>query len=466
MNHIDEKTLELYVLDADEVKKQRDDIKKHLNECPGCAALQLEMAEYYAEVQKLNDERTKTSTEALTLRSMIVRMPHAGPGPLHQVPATLPARVVLFVIRHYVASSVSALVLVIATLLVRYPAKPIVDTNPSYARANNEFLVAYNKEGSELWRKHVGRGYDARGRIPEEYVATIDVDQDGKNEIIGIFGRFGSKNTPFKDNAVLCFNADGALRWNFEFHCQMTFGQETFSDRYKFISMTTGDLEKNGKCKIAAVAEHDPFWPTSVVLLDARSGALLHRYWNCGWIWSEKHKDLDGDGVEELIYAGENDSYEKSALLVIDPRKMEGHAPSTGQYTSQDSQPGLEKYYVLLPSSDLWVPFAHPKPHGDFLILEDDGSIEVRSEETTDGVSYALIYYFNGAMKCTKVQASDSFIQLHRRLEANGKTKSVADAQYFEELRRGVEYWDGEKFVHEPTMNKLYVKAMKNKPLP
>jgi hypothetical protein len=466
MNHIDEKTLELYVLDADEVKEQRDGIEGHLNECPGCAALQREMMEYYSEVQKLNDERTKTSTRALTLRSMIVRMPYTGHGPLQQATATLPARVVLFAIRHYVVSSMSALVLVIAALLALYPAKLNTDTNPAYARANNEFLVAYNKEGKEVWRKHVGPGYEASGRPPEEYVATIDVDQDGKNEIIGIFGSFGLANSSFSDNAVMCFNCDGTSRWNFGFHCQMTFGRGKFSDRFEFIAMTAGDLERNGRCEIAAVARHNPYWPTSVVLLDARSGALLHEYWHCGWLWSAKYEDLDGDGVEELIYAGENNSFEKSALIIIDPRKIDGFAPSTAQYTPQDSRPGLEKYYLLLPSSDLRVPFSHPRPHGGYLFLEEDGSIEIRSEEITDGVSYDLIYYFNRTMKCIVVQASDSFMKLHQRLEAEGKTKTIADAHYFEQLRQGVLYWDGEKFVHEPTMNKRYVEAMNTKALP
>lgn len=466
MIHIDEKILELYVLEANEVKEQRGGIEAHLNECPGCAALQREMAEYYSEVQKLNDERTKTSTQALTLRSMIVRMPYTGHGLLQQVPATLPARVVLFAIRHYVVSSMSALVLVIAAFLLLYPARLNMDTNPAYARANNEFLVAYNKEGTELWRKHVGRGYDERAWGMEVSLATADVDHDGKNEVIGVFGNYGLANSPFPDNAVMCFNADGTSRWNFGFHCQMTFGQEKFTDRFRVIAMTVGDLERNGKCEIAAVARHDLNWPTCVLLLDARSGSLIRQYWHCGWFWSVVHKDLDGDGVEELIYAGENNSFDRSALVVIDPRKIDGHAPSTAQFTPQDSRPGLEKYYLLLPSSDLQMPFSHPRPRGDYLFLEQDGSIEVKSQEMAEGVSYALIFYFDSAMKCTNVLASDSFVQLHRRLEAEGKIKIVADAHYFEKLRQGVLYWNGEKFVHEPTMNKLYVKAMTNKPLP
>ncbi len=466
MNHIDEKTLELYVLEADDVKDRRAEIEIHLNQCPGCAALQREMAEYYSEVQKLSDERAKTSTQALTLRSMIVRRPYAGNGHLQHIPATLPARVVLFVLRHYVVSSMSALVLVMAAFLLFYPAKPITDTNPAYARANNEFLVAYNKEGTEVWRKHVGEGYDERAWGSDMSLAAADVDHDGKNEIIGVFGNYGLAPNLFLDNAVMCFNTDGTPRWNFGFHCQMTFGQEKFTDRYRFVMLTVGDLERNGKCEIAAIARHDLNWPACVVLLDAKNGTLLHEYWHCGWFWSAVCKDLNGDGVGELIYTGENNSFDKSAILVLDPRQIDGRAPSTAQCTPQDSRPGLEKYYVLLPKSEIQGPFSHPRPHGQFLFVEGDGSLEAKSQEVAEGVSYALIFYFDRTMKCTKVLASDSFMQLHRRLEAEGKTKTVADAHYFEKLRQGVLYWDGDKFVHEPTMNKRYVEAMNKKPMP
>jgi hypothetical protein len=48
---------------------------------------------------------------------------------------------------------------------------------------------------------------------------------------------------------------------------------------------------------------------------------------------------------------------------------------------------------------------------------------------------------------------------LHQKLEAEGKLTKKLDKQYYEDLRKRVLYWDGEKFVKEPTMNKNYLKA-------
>ena len=69
-------------------------------------------------------------------------------------------------------------------------------------------------------------------------------------------------------------------------------------------------------------------------------------------------------------------------------------------------------------------------------------------------------------MKCIKVLPDDEFMQFHRRMEAEGKLKNKVDERYVEELRQRVQYWDGEKFVHEPTMNKRYKDMVQARPLP
>ena len=49
---------------------------------------------------------------------------------------------------------------------------------------------------------------------------------------------------------------------------------------------------------------------------------------------------------------------------------------------------------------------------------------------------------------------------LHQKLEAEGKLTKKLDKQYYEDLRKNVLYWDGEKFVIEPTLNQNYLKAV------
>ncbi len=471
MIHIDEKILELYLLGAAQTKEQWAEIEVHLKECSGCAALYQEMKGYYDEVEGLQAERAEANKEALTLRSMIVRVPpyHAH-MPREYVPATIPARVVLFVVRHYLISSASLFALVIAALLFLSPGTNVKDLNPSYARAKEEFLVAYNKEGAEVWREHIGPGYDEKSGIyfnpehPEQVAAVVDIDGDGKNEVISIFGWIGNR-LPLS-SAIICYGSDRSERWKYVFHGPIKFGNTEYSDDYKFHLMTVGDYARDGNLEVIAVAGHESWLPTAVVRLDARDGSLLSTYWHPGVLERFAHKDIDGDGFEELFFACKNGSYGKASLIVFDPRKMEGYAPLLKNDIPQGIGIGTEKYYVLFPASDIEKLWAEPSQAVDVRI-SNEGITEVSVHEQAQGTGAGeLHYFFDSSMKCIKVLGSNGFIGMHSKLELEGRLTRKIDDKYYEELRKGVQYWDGKQFVHEVTMNKHYVDWLKSKQLP
>ena len=64
------------------------------------------------------------------------------------------------------------------------------------------------------------------------------------------------------------------------------------------------------------------------------------------------------------------------------------------------------------------------------------------------------------------IPASDSFAASHKQLELEGKLSSQLNDEYFEALRKGVMYWDGEKFVDRLAMNKHYFDIMMSNPSP
>ncbi|MGH2568138.1 MAG: hypothetical protein ACRDGA_07345, partial [Bacteroidota bacterium] len=258
----------MYLLEAREVDAQRAEIKAHLKECAGCAALYEKMADYYRDVQQIKDGRARERSQALTVRNMIVRIPPFSGRPSIEIPKTVPARVILFVIRHPIASSLSFLSLLLVALFFLLPKAEKKDLNLSYARAKGEFLIAYNKSGEELWKKHVGLGYLGVELNPEQYLASVDVDGDKQNELFAIF--FGGRAflSPLED-AVVCYNADGSERWKYEVHRQVMVGEETFSDDYKVTRMMVGDFDRDGNYEVVIIARHNTLWPCAIIRLDA-----------------------------------------------------------------------------------------------------------------------------------------------------------------------------------------------------
>lgn len=474
MNHIDEKTLVQYTLDDEKIKDRQRDIEEHLNSCAGCASLCQEIKQYYDQVDRIRQQQAREVSQALTLRSMIVQAPpYLRYEQIGYRRPTLPARVVFFIVRHPIVSTMSFAALFAGALLLATMKFTPTDTNPAYARAKDEFLIAYNHEGEKLWSKHVGMGYDFESMLRNDpnvsidnLVTTADVDRDGKNEVIAQFGWIPKPLTE-KVNSIACYNSNGSERWKYEFHRSMTFGTEKFSDDYRFVKMIVGDLERKGKVELIAVALHTPYYPSAIIKLDARDGSLLSEYWHCGSSGVMFGADLDGDGITELLFAGSNNGFNQAHLLVLDPRIVTGHNPAPVTYTPVGIPEGLEKYYILLPQTDLNKASPQRRNTTAYIRPTGDGLLEVGTQEDQDTKPYpGIMYFFDRSLKCVRVDADDYFVEAHRKMVEDGKLTKKLGEQYYEQLRQGVRYWDGEKFVKEPSQNQLYLKALSERMLP
>ncbi|MDP2207865.1 MAG: VCBS repeat-containing protein [Bacteroidota bacterium] len=471
MEHIEEKTLELYVLGYLENTEERADIEKHLNECKGCQASYQEIADYYTEVEDMHEQRLKTTPQALTVRRMVTRFQtfQETLSPRNIKP-TLPARFMFFVLRHPAVSSVCFTAIVFASLILGTIDFKSKDTNPEYARAKDEFLVVYNKSGEELWRKHIGIGYglenlrDQEPSLdPDEYLQTVDVDGDGKKEVIAIFGML-SKWQP--KNVIYCYTSDGDERWTYRFNRQMIFGNNIFDDTYQFGKFLVGDFDRNGSFEIIAVIHHGGWYPTAITKVDATEGKLINEYWHCGSIHALTNRDLDNDGIEEIIATGQNNGFNLASVLVLDPRNFQGHSPAPEEYTPKDISIGTENFYLLINRTDLKKYASHPRNRARGLSFTSDTALIVCVTEEIDRTEYVLLYFFSPKLQCLMVDGEDKFATLHNKYVADGKLSKKLDEQYYEELRQGVQYWDGERFVAYPTKNKNYLNLTRQKTLP
>jgi len=237
----------------------------------------------------------------------------------------------------------------------------------------------------------------------------------------------------------------------------MTFGTELYSDDYPVRQILVTGHENNGSVDLFALAGHYMYYPSLIVRLSASTGRVLNEYWHSGNLRGLRYEDIDGDGTAELVAFGENNGYDMASLAVFDPRTLSGHSPAPPAYTPPSIPAGTEKYYLLFPRSDVQKVATHKRNVAEGIELRNDGLLRVVAAEIVGNLWYPVYYFFDTSMKCVKVEADDILIDLHRKLEAEGKLTGRLDAKYYEELRQGVLYWDGEKFVKEPTMNKNYV---------
>jgi hypothetical protein len=465
--HLEEGILALYVLKAKEVDERRGEIAAHLELCVGCAQLHQEITEYYDEVDELQKAEAEIDFPALQASSGLVRRPFVDEhGPLS--PVRRPAvQVFVSSFRTYPIRWSSAVAVIVAAFALLVPKLSTVDRNPAYTRAQDEFFVVLNENGDELWKKNIGSGFEGGpGQMPVSSLSAVaDVDGDGKREVLFLVPEPG---IPIGRviKSLVCYDPNGNERWRFKYHPEMVFGRDSFSGDYVFEAPLLLDHSDNdGRQEIVFVAHHGTWWPSVVGRIDAKNGTILSEYWHPGWI-KVLPEVIDENGIKRIIGAGYNNAFGKSALVVLDSRRVGGHAPATAEFTPQGIGEATEVFYALLPKTDLDMLGSY-NPSASFIYRNSRGLIEVQSARTVPGektveggvietVRVIVYFYFDSGLNCVDVKLGDDFINYHTRLEKQGKLTKKLDAQYLEELRRGVEYWDGEKFVKGVAMNKKY----------
>ena len=456
--HLDERTIELYVIHSSSLRGRRGEIRSHLTRCPGCAALYREVLAYYREAAKLQAGKAHQEVEALTIfHKELSIAPESLRRPLWRVNQALSVRFMESVRIHPVRWSVgfAALALALALLVPRMGNGP---GTPSYARSTEEFLVTYNDEGDELWRKHIGEGYDGKrmpdwlARYPDRAVTAVDVDGDGTKEILSIFGWISlkGKELPGK-NTIRCYNADGSQRWQYDVHRQMTIGGVRYADEYTVNLMLVDDFDRDGRMDVILQATHNPWFPNVLIRLHADDGSFVGEYWHPGAVPYLAQQDLDGDGLQELLFAGQNNRFGRACLLVLDPRTIGGYAPSPPGQIPEGVSPGKERYYILFPSTELEPMWADITNHALDLTTRPNGTIEVVILEPLWDHRPTLYYYFDSSMRCVAVRGSDYFTGAYRQYQREGKIAKPLDDAFYDRLRSNVRYWNGTSFVVQPT---------------
>jgi hypothetical protein len=466
--HLDERTIELYVLRSDLLKERRADITRHLDACEGCASLHQEIDDYYTEARKLQEAQAEKAAHALYAPDRAIRpLGFSRTGFAVEKPPSVPQRFVLSVRRYPVQWSAGFMAILVAAMFL--PNLLRRDHIPSYARTKDEFLVVYNRSGVELWRKHVGWGYDANvgpGSIashPERALTTYDVDGDGIPEVLAVFGWTNLRDTIAPPaNTILCFNADGSERWRYAVHRQVTIGAQSYTDNYRIYQMLVGDFERKGIPQVIIAASQEPWFPNVLIRLNANNGSYVSEYWHPGVIPFVVQKDLNGDGIEELLMAGQNNRYGQACLVVLDPRKITGYAPTPAQYVPTGMPKGQEMYYLMFPVTDMKKGWIDVSNQATKLAIREGGLLEVAVVEPVYDYKAEVYYYFDSTMTCVGVRGSDHFTAVHKRYEEQGRFTHKLGDEYYEDLRRGVLYWDGSKFLKKRTEVKVSPPSFSN----
>lgn len=492
MEHIENTVLEKLFVCPDELSTQeKDTIAVHIEKCFLCREHAAKLKEFYKDLQANLDsqpaERDKALAEKLLARSRLAlpekklalqeRVDNALSTfveiiePYHR---PLMQRFVRYIQVHPVrfvgATSLAGFALVAAFLLVKPAFK---DGNPAFAKIKDYVLTVYNKEAEVIWTKSVVGIPDGStvfyqyrnfNENPRRLLVT-DIDGDNKNELL-LTGSNISKE--FAEDTLYCFEYDGNLKWKHGVGPAIAFGKLDFTaySTWFITNIFIVNNTKTGKPKLFALALQRMYSPSKLFEINPANGSELQSYWHRGAIYSMITMDLDNNGHEEIILGGVNNNFERACVAVLDPDNINGYGLSTPENIPAGINKATEKYYVLLPFTKLGQQFIKAISNcvQEFEIA-GKGLFRAYSHEILgieDFKYTTIIYTFGEGMKIKTLLGDDTFIKHHNKLEKEGKISEHYGPEYLQSLKDSIKYWDGERFVNIPVINKFYLKAKPN----
>jgi signal transduction histidine kinase len=201
---------------------------------------------------------------------------------------------------------VICVLIVVGVILVSWPTVPVANVRATGAISGAELsfrsVTAYDKDDNALWT------YSFSGPYLLEYVdghscgpLRTDLDRDGKNETVVVL-----HSSEDQTGEVICLDERGHEWWRYRLGLASgatVFGS-TEVELFNGSHLQAFDLPDLGPILVVVAVPKN--FACQVLVLNRR-GEKLAEYWHTGYVYPyAPPRDIDGDGKDELLLAGQN----------------------------------------------------------------------------------------------------------------------------------------------------------------
>ncbi|MDH4219938.1 MAG: VCBS repeat-containing protein [Candidatus Aminicenantes bacterium] len=346
-------------------------------------------------------------------------------------------------------------------LIFLFTTRIVKDRIPADFKVEGSTLFIINKRGRYLWSfytgienligdEHYKKHFQYRRRINTivsylPHIIIKDITNDKKPEVLFSI----QTQDEFDEGKLICFDYKGNLVWDFKTGKELTYGEKAISQDYRIRGFDVSDLNGDGNFEIVIIASHQYRFPTQLVILNSQ-GQRLGEYWNSGRFSDLQFIDLNKDGRAEIVLSGCNNEYRKGCLIVFDTAHIRGGSPqNTEEFICKELEPGTEKYYILFPRTDLDLLEAKVEAISTIDDLENHRLLLL-------SLVGRILFELSYDLEIQSITLSHIFQQKHGLAHLEGKIKSELNEEYEENLKKGLLYYDGEKWISTPTMTSYW----------
>ncbi len=332
--------------------------------------------------------------------------------------------------------------------IVKYP-------NPDNITIEGHYFHIRNRFGFELWKSEEisnNKSISLENKLDfiQIFTSIIESNINGNKEVI-----IGYKHDSAPDVAghIVHYDHKGVKNWDYNIGKTVTFGNNIYRNQFAITEIKFMDLDGDNRVEIIVTGNHTCF-PSRVIILNL-DGELVSEYWHSGIIRDINVAELyDNNRNAELILSGTNNEYNSGVLVVLDPFLMTGNSPqSTDYYTMSGALPGNELYYIRFPLTQ----FRSQGARDECKIRKiSDGVISLNILSGNSAIGY---YELSENMEVSLFDFTDGYYQLYKTFFPDSLQPLYNDPDKIM-YQRAVDYWDGEQWVKEPTINKRYLESL------
>lgn len=459
MNHPTDRQLELWLSSKEELDHdETTSISDHLESCQFCKERLEKLQAYYSDLEReINQgpgEKERSMASKVYQRRTNKTLPSGSliqtfEAPLKEHHSSLPVQVKNYLRQHPVGSaSMTIGTIFLAALLFVIQPWSGINNNPIYAEVERNVLHVYNQEGESIWNMVVeGIPNETNSEIDAErpskrFMRIADIDGDDTNEVL-LTGNNYEGN--FTANTIYCFNNDGSLRWKQDPPPAILFGERTHSSVMNWDILDFFLLNPAEDKPRLFVTSNSSWFPSVLFELNVSNGEILQTYWHPGWIWdSEVYQSGNGEN-DRIILGTTNNTYQSAALAVLNPDRINGHAPVKKSYQPKSVTRADEEHYIMFKPSRLNRLFSHQLYNEiSRLRVTNDGRLLVRGLEKLydPDKQVSILYTLNDNFTVLEARGVASYEKLYSDLYNEGRIDQPLTESYWDALRDSVLYWD------------------------
>jgi len=276
------------------------------------------------------------------------------------------------------------------------------DWNPAYVeidKGDPTNALVKNKEGKTIWTKKFDRG------LLQNCLTVGDINGDSRNEVL-----LGVINDTVNSGYVCCFDEKENQLWRFQVGQK---GVYPIGDLYSPHQIILADLNNDRKKEIIVNSFCTNYYPDQIVILN-KYGQGLGEYWHSGNISYKFVRDMDRDGILEIVFSGVNNKLNQSPVVVVlDSRKVKGQSPP---YLANGVPKAEEKFYICIPSIPELIKKVKSYPQAGISYVQPKQGYDEYSIYTSDAPGAGRQFIVNQNFNVLQLYLSETFLDEWRKL--------------------------------------------------